>query len=46
MGYAPRVPFRKGLEDTVRWYADNRAWWEPLKQHGAAPAPVRAGRLS
>ena len=31
LGYAPRVPFDTGLADTVRWYADNRAWWEPLK---------------
>ena len=46
MGYAPRVPFRPGLEATVRWYADNRAWWEPLKRHGAAPAPAGSGRPS
>ncbi|HEY6314107.1 MAG TPA: dTDP-glucose 4,6-dehydratase [Streptosporangiaceae bacterium] len=31
-GYAPRVPFREGLEETVRWYAAHRAWWEPLKR--------------
>src|SRR6202044_325336 len=23
MGYRPGVPFREGLEETVRWYADN-----------------------
>jgi dTDP-glucose 4,6-dehydratase len=32
MGYAPRIPFSAGLAATVRWYQDNRAWWEPLKQ--------------
>ncbi len=32
LGYAPQVPFEQGLADTVRWYRDNRAWWEPLKQ--------------
>jgi dTDP-glucose 4,6-dehydratase len=31
MGYAPQVDFRDGLTETVRWYAENRAWWEPLK---------------
>lgn len=31
LGYTPRVPFDTGLADTVRWYTDNRAWWEPLK---------------
>ena len=30
LGWAPTIGFEKGLEDTVRWYADNRAWWEPL----------------
>ena len=31
LGFVPRVDFVTGLADTVRWYADNRAWWEPLK---------------
>ncbi|MBO2447001.1 dTDP-glucose 4,6-dehydratase [Actinomadura barringtoniae] len=31
LGYAPQVSFEEGLADTVRWYADNRNWWEPLK---------------
>ncbi|UQS22620.1 dTDP-glucose 4,6-dehydratase [Amycolatopsis thermalba] len=35
LGYAPRVSFDEGLADTVRWYADNRAWWEPLKRRAA-----------
>ncbi|MDI6521581.1 dTDP-glucose 4,6-dehydratase [Streptomyces coelicoflavus] len=30
LGYAPRKDFRTGLAETVRWYRDNRAWWEPL----------------
>jgi dTDP-glucose 4,6-dehydratase len=38
MGYAPRIPFGDGLKSTVRWYEDNRAWWEPLKQAEVAPA--------
>ncbi|HEY7486768.1 MAG TPA: dTDP-glucose 4,6-dehydratase [Streptosporangiaceae bacterium] len=31
LGYEPRTPFADGLAATVRWFADNRAWWEPLK---------------
>ncbi|MFI1584041.1 dTDP-glucose 4,6-dehydratase [Embleya sp. NPDC020630] len=31
LGYAPVVPFERGLADTVAWYRDNRSWWEPLK---------------
>ncbi len=36
LGYAPAVPFDEGLAATVRWYRDNRAWWEPLKSGVAA----------
>jgi dTDP-glucose 4,6-dehydratase len=32
-GYAPRITFASGLRSTVRWYVDNRDWWEPLKRH-------------
>ncbi|MER7169111.1 dTDP-glucose 4,6-dehydratase [Micromonospora sp. NPDC000207] len=31
LGYTPRVDFRAGLADTVRWYRDNRPWWEALR---------------
>jgi dTDP-glucose 4,6-dehydratase len=34
MGYAPRIPFAAGLRSTVRWYTENRHWWEPLKRPG------------
>jgi dTDP-glucose 4,6-dehydratase len=49
LGYAPRIPFRDGLAETVRWYQANRAWWESLKgtEVPAAPAaPAEAGRPS
>lgn len=32
LGYAPRQDFELMLEETVKWYVDNRAWWEPLKR--------------
>jgi dTDP-glucose 4,6-dehydratase len=31
LGYSPTVDFTAGLAATIAWYADNRAWWEPLK---------------
>ncbi len=34
LGYSPRVGFEDGLAETVQWYRDNRAWWEPLKGSG------------
>lgn len=30
LGWAPEIDFEEGLADTVRWYAENRSWWEPL----------------
>jgi dTDP-glucose 4,6-dehydratase len=35
LGYAPQVPFEQGLAETVRWYRENRTWWEPLKRRAA-----------
>ncbi|MBE1490343.1 dTDP-glucose 4,6-dehydratase [Plantactinospora soyae] len=31
LGYAPQIGLERGLAETVTWYRDNRAWWEPLK---------------
>ncbi len=30
LGWRPEISFEHGYEETVRWYADNRNWWEPL----------------
>jgi dTDP-glucose 4,6-dehydratase len=30
LGWTPTIGFEEGLADTVRWYAANRPWWEPL----------------
>ncbi|MGW9480628.1 dTDP-glucose 4,6-dehydratase [Saccharomonospora azurea] len=38
LGYRPEVAFDAGLADTVRWYAENRQWWEPLKERAALAA--------
>ncbi|HET7571716.1 MAG TPA: dTDP-glucose 4,6-dehydratase [Gaiellaceae bacterium] len=37
LGWEPAVPFEEGLRTTVEWYAENRAWWEPLRER----APVQ-----
>jgi dTDP-glucose 4,6-dehydratase len=32
LGWAPRHSFgEQGLRETVDWYRDHRAWWEPIK---------------
>ncbi|GAB4181472.1 MAG: dTDP-glucose 4,6-dehydratase [Thalassobaculales bacterium] len=30
LGWQPSVTFEEGLRRTVRWYLDNRAWWQPI----------------
>jgi dTDP-glucose 4,6-dehydratase len=32
LGWRAQVTFETGLEQTVRWYLDNRAWWGPLRE--------------
>jgi dTDP-glucose 4,6-dehydratase len=31
LGWSPRRSFEAGLADTVRWYLEHRAWWEPIR---------------
>jgi dTDP-glucose 4,6-dehydratase len=42
LGWVPEHRWREGLEETVRWYAENRTWWEPLR--GRAPVAETAWR--
>ena len=30
LGWRPRESFETGLRKTVRWYLDNRWWWQPI----------------
>jgi dTDP-glucose 4,6-dehydratase len=30
LGWKPGFSFEEGLRETVRWYLDNRSWWEPI----------------
>ncbi|TDD51448.1 dTDP-glucose 4,6-dehydratase [Saccharopolyspora elongata] len=36
LGYRPQVDFETGLRETIRWYQENRDWWEPLKARAEA----------
>lgn len=40
LGWKPQQNLRAGLEATVKWYVDNRWWWEPLKQRDDATGGV------
>jgi dTDP-glucose 4,6-dehydratase len=37
LGYQPRISFADGLASTIRWYQENRAWWEPLRERAGLP---------
>lgn len=30
LGWAPQVDFESALEETVKWYVDNEAWWTAI----------------
>jgi dTDP-glucose 4,6-dehydratase len=32
IGWRARTTFEQGLEKTIAWYVDNRAWWEAILQ--------------
>ena len=36
LGWRDEIAWEDGIAETVRWYADNRDWWEPLRDR----APV------
>ncbi|MBB4657841.1 dTDP-glucose 4,6-dehydratase [Parvularcula dongshanensis] len=31
LGWTPSVDFEEGLDRTVRWYLDNRDWWQAIR---------------
>jgi dTDP-glucose 4,6-dehydratase len=35
LGWSPARPFEDALQETFRWFSDNRWWWEPLKRAAA-----------
>jgi dTDP-D-glucose 4,6-dehydratase len=32
LNWKPLHNFRDGLDSTIDWYTNNRAWWEPLRE--------------
>ena len=34
LGWAPETAFQDGIKQTIRWYLDNRGWWEHLAKQG------------
>ncbi|MFE0404374.1 dTDP-glucose 4,6-dehydratase [Streptomyces nigra] len=38
LGYRPRRDLTTGIAETVAWYRENRAWWEPLTRRAGEEA--------
>ena len=32
LGWTPQASFEKALRETVLWYRDNKAWWQPIRE--------------
>jgi dTDP-glucose 4,6-dehydratase len=32
LSWSPRESFESGLERTIRWYLENRSWWQPIRE--------------
>jgi dTDP-glucose 4,6-dehydratase len=44
LGWKPVESLTTGLRKTVRWYLDNRSWWEPIRSgryHGERLGQIR-----
>lgn len=37
LGWKAQEDFDSGIEKTVKWYLENRWWWEPLRKRYAGP---------
>ncbi len=34
LGWSPSLTINKGMEQTVRWYLENRDWWQAIRKRG------------
>ena len=46
LGWEPKYTFETGLDQTIAWYLDNRAWWEPLLTRGLDAERARANSVT
>ena len=30
LGWLPKTKFQDGIKKTIKWYLDNKSWWEPI----------------
>lgn len=46
LGFRARVELDRGLEETVAWYRENRAWWESMRWMRAVPVMGSDGKVT
>lgn len=34
LGWKPKYDFNQGMKETIKWYLENKEWWEPLVGKG------------
>jgi dTDP-glucose 4,6-dehydratase len=44
IGFTAKTPFEAGLEETIKWYSDNREWWERLLWMKSIPMRLVDGK--
>jgi len=38
LGWSPKIGFDEGLNDTIKWYLENKEWWENISQDKLVPS--------
>lgn len=46
LDWLPEFTFETGIDQTIRWYLENEAWWRPLKQRGLDAARAKANQVT
>jgi dTDP-glucose 4,6-dehydratase len=46
LGWQPRYDFETGLAETIAWYQQHRAWWEPLRARAIEAKRAAANRVT
>lgn len=45
LGWKARTPFEEGLDKTINWYRENRAWWERQLWMRHIPIVTQSGKI-
>ena len=44
IGWEPRVEFKEGLKETIKWYKENEKWWKRMEWMLKIPYKTWNGR--